>query len=170
MTLISLWGSFKHFLEMSTQLIQWLSDGAPGSHPVAHHLFFAHQSELFGEILSAEDVGRLVGICDRSIRNASKKAIEREPGECYAMLECDSTSKRTIPLLLNSDGTVLRIEKEFDSRIGREEICFAIISSPRSRGRGRPPSKSGDSGWKFRCAYTVKQHENFLVPPWVGRQ
>lgn len=157
-------------IQMSTQRIQWLSEGALGSHPVAHYLFFAHQSELFGEILSAEDVGRLVGLGDRSVRNASKKAIKREPDECSLLLECDSTSKRTFPLLLNSDGIVLRITKEFDPEFGQEEICFAVISSPLSCGRGRPASKSGDNGWKYSCAYTVDKHEHFLVPSWVGRE
>jgi hypothetical protein len=155
---------------MSTQRNQWLADGAPGSEATVHHLFFAHQSELFGEILSAEDVGRLVGLGDRSVRNAAKKEIKREPSECSFWFECDSTSQRTIPLLLNSDGTVLMVTKEFDPEFGPEDVCFAVFSSPHLPGPGRPASKSGDNGWKFRCAYTDTKRVNLFVPSWVGHQ
>jgi hypothetical protein len=145
---------------MSAQLIQWLAEGAPGSHPVAHHLLFTHESDLFGEILTATDLGRIVNKCEKSIRIAADNTIKGKSDQCNAM--------RAIPLLRNNDGTALRIIKEVDPMFGPEEICFAIISSPRLRQRGRPSSTTGDNGWQFRHAFTVGKHEHFRVPEWVG--
>jgi hypothetical protein len=145
---------------MSTQVFRWLAAGAPGSHPEAHHLLFAHQSELYGEDLSSEALGGIVHKCDRSIRIAANNTVKRASDQCNAL--------RTIPLLLNSNGTVLRIAEELDPMFGPEEICFAIISSPRSLHRGRPSSTTGDNGWRFRRAFTVGKREHFCVPEFVG--
>jgi len=113
---------------MSTQLRQWLAEGAPGSHPEEHHLLFAHRLELFGDPLSASALGDLVHKCEKSIRNAAAKTIKRESDQRTTLLQSDAIPERTLPLLLNSDGTVLRITRELDSEHGPEEICFAIIS------------------------------------------
>lgn len=157
---------------MTTHLMQWLADGAPappGSEPTEHHLFFAHEAELFGDILSAKAVGVIVHKSDKSIRDAANFTIQRASTKYNEEFDTNSLCNRTHPLLLDSDGTVLRLSKVIEPELGEEVFCFAIISSPRVRRPGRPATRAGDKEWQFRRAFTVDKHEHFRVPSWVRR-
>ncbi len=137
--------------------------------PIVH----AHPIELFGPILSALDVARLGHRTERSVQRYAAAAVAREPdwitqytrlgpgGElqtvCHGQRgEYIDAEREPLPLLLEADGTVWRTNG----------ICFAVISGPSSRRRGRPKTTAGESPWQFRQSHTVGVYGGVDLPDW----
>lgn len=152
----------------------WFAAGAPGAELREEKILHAHPVELFGPILSAREVAKLLNMHERSVQRFAGAAVSREPDWCVQYTrkgpddelqtichgqrgEYVNAEREPLPLLLGAYGAILK---------AADGTCFAVVAGPSGGRRGRPRTTSGESPWLFRQSHTDGECGGFNLPDW----